>query len=295
MTAKKGRSKINDPAYCGAYRTPACAWLDQRQSKAEGEDPWKEGFVQVINDPHAQGITECPDNPAEEGSLWCRHCLRAIPTFNVEAHLESKKHMAHLEAARNSQDLRARALNNELPDWMEVREEAEFCHLCSAFVTDGHLASEKHRKRLEWHAASERICSDSVFAPPSLAAAQSSAGCELPAQWGDTRLFEFYPKDGWWRCRLCQCWADDSHVAGQKHMKRSRWPEHYIEGFEQTSDTHGPTQPADTAFLPSSALARKDDLPRGWRVAWSEDEHREYFYSEFTGQVCWHRPAPVTW
>lgn len=300
MKAKKGRSKI------GAHCTTASAWLDQKQSSAKADDSWKQNFAKALRDAHAQGFTECQDKSVDEGSLWCPYCSRVIPVYNLEAHLESKKHIAHVEAVRYLDDLQARALNNELPDWMDVREGAEYCRLCNAFATDGHLACEKHKKRLEWHTSiDETALSDDASSPSSVDAEASqtssagvtslsatSSGCELPEHWGDSRFFEFKPDDGWWRCRLCQCWADEAHITGQKHLKRSACPEHYVDGFEKLPDVCASTTlAADASAVHPEGAAQKSDLPRGWRASWSEDDHREYFYNEFTGEIRWHRPA----
>ena len=35
------------------------------------------------------------------------------------------------------------------PPWLELRGGYDFCSLCSHFATDGHLASEGHRRRVQ--------------------------------------------------------------------------------------------------------------------------------------------------
>lgn len=268
------------------------------------EDPWH-GYAEALRRARAQGFTEGPDaaNGVEAGCLWCPHCTRVIPVYNLDAHLDSKKHVAYMESASYWEELRTRATNNELPPWMELRDGSEYCTLCGAYATHGHLASERHSKRLEWYnaesspstgaSAAPAVSSFASAFPPVMAAQQPGPGSPPPAHWGDPRHFEFQPDQGWWRCRLCQCWADDSHIMGQKHQKRIEWADYYIDGIESpygAADASSTQAGAGELPPPAPASSSRDELPHGWHRAWSEDNLKYYYYHASTREVSWDPP-----
>eukprot|EP00747_Dinoflagellata_sp_TGD_P185228 gnl/TRDRNA2_/TRDRNA2_41663_c0_seq1.p1 gnl/TRDRNA2_/TRDRNA2_41663_c0~~gnl/TRDRNA2_/TRDRNA2_41663_c0_seq1.p1 ORF type:complete len:411 (+),score=74.66 gnl/TRDRNA2_/TRDRNA2_41663_c0_seq1:37-1233(+) len=266
---------------------------EDRRRMLREEAAWQRIVARARSDGvHDSATRGAPGVDLGAEDWYCPHCDRVIPGYQLEQHLDSKKHTNYMEELRRMQAIEYRQRRGELPDWMEVREGAEFCRLCSAFATDGHLASDKHRKRLGWHEsqASCQPCAElangSSSSSTAIAVARAAAhsgsagyagqGTDPPAHWGDPRLFMF--EDGWWRCRLCDQWADDSHVGGNKHLKRLDHIGYYL-GEELRDAT------AASASLPG-------DLEPPWKCAWSADQQRYYYYNEETKSVQWDRPTP---
>eukprot|EP00747_Dinoflagellata_sp_TGD_P185634 gnl/TRDRNA2_/TRDRNA2_42259_c0_seq1.p1 gnl/TRDRNA2_/TRDRNA2_42259_c0~~gnl/TRDRNA2_/TRDRNA2_42259_c0_seq1.p1 ORF type:complete len:359 (+),score=58.32 gnl/TRDRNA2_/TRDRNA2_42259_c0_seq1:47-1123(+) len=132
------------------------------------------------------------------------------------------------------------------PWWLEDREDGEYCTLCRAYATAEHLAAPKHIAKASWEATPE--------------GAAHASGQRVPPHWGDAKFFKWCLCDegspaageGWWRCILCNQWADEGHVAGQKHQKRARSPQDYMpqtatEAFE------GDSGPAPGRLRPQTA------------------------------------------
>lgn len=131
---------------------------------------------------------------------------------------------------------------NGRPSWVEVKDGFDFCTLCHVFATDGHLASERHRKKLWWHEWSI-LLHDPDLGPPEI--------------WGDATHFEW--REGWWWCRLCARWADGSHVQGKRHLKRYEWADWYMSEDNsirsETSSSMAAISAEDDSSAPVAAIS----------------------------------------
>lgn len=159
--------------------------------------------------------------------------------------------------ARNSgqsSSSQSQELQEELPDYFEVKDGWPFCKLCRRHLTDGHLASKNHKYRVEmteyetaWardhpagigrilDAAQESTECQPCASPSATKDKAASAAAKLehfggansdkpPESWGDPHYFEW--RDGWrWYCLICRQWADGSHVNGNRHTKQVAWAE----------------------------------------------------------------------
>lgn len=139
--------------------------------------------------------------------------------------------------------------------WIELKGGYQHCWLCQAYATDGHIASEKHKRRVYWYQVQEendrqleprpewvetregfKFCTlCRVYVTPehlrSLRHQKNVKWHEgwkdwsdgkkeeetLPSTWGDPKYFE--RREGWWHCTLCSTWATEQHCLGQRHTR----------------------------------------------------------------------------
>lgn len=207
------------------------------------------------------------------------------------------------------------------PPWIELKDGFEWCTLCRLFATHGHLASERHQRRVEW---CECEGSEAYSWP------DPSNG--PPQSWGDPEQFEW--RGGWWWCRVCSQWADGFHVEGKRHQRRAPWADWYLlcnsnelkckaicsdenkaapavladSGQARGGPSHG-KQPAWWGVWESSSGKAGQQMvaepsvhgspPRPsstsdgavWRREWSEKHKQSYFWNEATGESRWDLPA----
>jgi hypothetical protein len=200
---------------------------------------------------------------------------------------------------------------NERPEWIIVKDGYDYCDLCHNFATDGHLNSERHKKRVDWYEW-ESEWKETGMSRREIWARDNGP----PPEWGDPTHYEL--KDGWFRCRLCQAWVTDMrHVKSKRHQNRIHWAEWYALG--NGSDSEGePALPAlpsqagvhdeivesTTAGSTSTNLAEdpwgpqwnalQDLKPAAvgcWRSAYSETHSRTYYYNLTTGERTWILPS----
>lgn len=191
-------------------------------------------------------------------------------------------------------------------NYIEIRDDWEFCTLCKRYATSGHLESENHKYRVEmteWEAAWE----DKV--------GMDGRPIEGPPEWfGNPDYYEW--RDGWrWWCRLCHQWANAGHVQGNKHLKRAAWAEWNPDDIRDWADNCMARSSAPRTSSSSlrsetnrSERTRQHDAhqnpaldPWGpdwkaspslskWYEAWSEEYKRPYFYNIDTLAQSWDPP-----
>merc|ERR1719188_2428012 len=81
----------------------------------------------------------------------CPFCERIVAEGQLEAHLGSKDHRKRLEQQLYSAQLAERSSRGELPDYIVVRDGAEYCMLCEAYAQESHMISQKHLRKVQLH------------------------------------------------------------------------------------------------------------------------------------------------
>jgi len=123
--------------------------------------------------------------------------------------------MEHLQSQIESWSLATQEVVEPRPPWLEVKDGFDWCSLCRLFATDAHLSSERHIRRASWYKCHPNDAY--TWRDP----------CEGPPEsWGHPDQFEWC--GGWWRCRVCNQWADGCHVQGKKHQWRTHWADWYL-------------------------------------------------------------------
>ncbi|CAK0831364.1 unnamed protein product, partial [Prorocentrum cordatum] len=146
--------------------------------------------------------------------------------------------------------------------WIQMKDGYHFCLLCHTFATDGHLASERHHRRVEWHewwGSEEQLSQLRV---------QDQHGEQKgpPASWGSPEYFVW--REGWWWCRVCSQWGTLEHVQGRRHQRRLQWAEWYCLEDDSTRASDSvdelsvvPTSVDEEAPSASSAQPRAQPAP----------------------------------
>jgi len=229
-----------------------------------------------------------PSREMRGGYDFCTLCN----VLATESHLVSESHRRRLEWSKQAPSALAVAETAiqplmPRPDWMEVNDEFELCTLCGKHATDGHLASEKHRQRVEWHEWSREN------------GLQPATSDGTPARWGDPSNFEWRvwgcnsPGEGmpWWWCRLCDQWADDQHVQSRRHTQRVEWgADWYLNDAALPALTdRGAVDDAD-AWRQGIRQPVQEPSRSPWQQAWSEEHQQHYYWHEQTRETQWDPP-----
>jgi len=141
--------------------------------------------------------------------------------------------MRYREHKHHTQMVQQRHQHGEIPEWMEIRDGAEFCKLCQNYATEGHILSSKHQKRvahLHMYKGIQPLADTAE--PPSMTAGAAPAVASMPASplvlppgWGNPDFYEWKPETQSLWCKLCWKNADESHVYSMKHIQRASVPE----------------------------------------------------------------------
>jgi len=164
------------------------------------------------------------------------------------------------------ESVQQRKQQGELPEWVQVRDGVEFCSLCQKNLTEGHILSAKHQKRLAYVHQYGGL--EALGALPDAAGmgegALVAAG-SLPAAWGNPAFYEWKPESACLWCKLCHKNADESHVYSEKHLRRTMDPTaHHFEEITTNAEVFGVPPP------PPPPATQMWGLPRNPR----EQEHR---------------------
>ena len=158
-----------------------------------------------------------------------------------------------------------------------LRDGELFCTLCEKWATDNHVLCQKHKNKVYWyhrqvHQSTYQVegpsCSSQDGRGSALVAVPSPAGSvrtgvsqQFPDQpWIVERIYDPVTATSFPFCELCDKWADENHLASDKHMRRADYPESY--GYK----------PRQLAITPRSAKAPRlaslsgqaPDPPSGW-------------------------------
>lgn len=182
--------------------------------------------------------------------------------------------------------------------WFESRDGEYYCRLCNAWATEGHVSSDRHKKReqypehygfyVERPDGAGAACRGAAPAaqPPArnarCAAPHSEAYNELLREYQSKPWFEL--KDGEWYCNLCSSWATEGHLTGDKHVKRAMYPGWY--GWNEAFSTAPLLSDRQAA-----AQRSESPLPAPWTRHFSQEHQRPYFHNNETGATTWERPG----
>lgn len=201
-------------------------------------------------------------NQGPGSAIWhCPFCERTVPESYLGTHLCSKDHVKWKQNAQARQEVLNKHARGGLPPWIELRDGWEFCTLCWSWWTEGHDASEKHRKRVLWYqeAQNPTPAAPVVEIQPTAANRTYSDPTYFNPDWGPPYCFEWRPADMCWYCKLCWKTADDSHCNSRKHLSRVQYPEMYlgdcVPGSAQVPQLPPGMAPPDVAFGGSYANA----------------------------------------
>lgn len=202
--------------------------------------------------------------------------------------------------------------------WLDYRDGIQYCRVCHVAATAEHLASEKHRREVLWHP--ENLSGGGVQATPS-------SGNVPPLHWGNPDFFAWTDSacGAGWRCVLCNQWAEEAHVTGQKHTKKAKaHAELYklqgadalacsdVDPFSSDSGAGslGQAKRYGTAPLGQRQVSAREPWWSGedgaapsaascaeegglWRRQWSSEHDCYYFYHVRTRDTRWTAPPGV--
>jgi len=249
----------------GAHAVVQC----QVQGENSGALAWEQILVPAMQRAVSEGLTQggkvLGNSSAEAAGLWhCPHCEIDVHLYHLDSHMTSKNHMKYREAKRYTQMMQQRQQQGDIPEWMEIRDGAEFCTLCWNYATEGHIQSSKHQKRLYY--LSSRVegaqpLNTAAAAPSAMAgaaAAPQGRPPPLPASWGHPDFYEWKPETETYFCKLCYKNADESHVYSTRHQNRAQHPEQFLCGtvagdFVDVSMFGAPPPPPPPSGQPPTA------------------------------------------
>jgi hypothetical protein len=245
----------------------------------------------------------CKDREGLPETWYCPTCAIAVHEAKLDEHISSGKHQGMKElSARRITSWAPYQPRADMPVWMEIRNDQEFCTLCNNYVTPEHIESDKHQKRLLWH-----------LAPPTSTVATASPtygeapklSAEPPPEWGDPDHFEWKADRQQFYCKLCWKFADDNHVIGLNHTRRvSYQPESFAlapaKGDPPPPPPRGGHEPVRDIpqETPMAALTDLRQLPRKtpfveWKTVHSKEHDRCFFYHCETQVSQWEKPDAV--
>jgi len=94
----------------------------------------------------------------------------------------------------------------QVPEWLELKDGYEHCWLCGSFVTEAHVRTDKHLRRLYWY---------------------KSRTVSLETEVLESRPAWMEKKDGYDHCTLCRVFATDGHLVAARHLKNVEWWEQW--------------------------------------------------------------------
>jgi len=218
------------PRAFGVHAAAPC----QVQGGHSGAVGWEQMLAPAMQRALKEGLTQGAKNPGTVAAgtvgLWhCPVCEIDVDMYNLDNHIDSTKHMRYREQKRYVQMVQQRQQHGANPEWMEIRDGAEFCTLCWNYATEGHILSSKHQKRVSHLHRYERVqpLAD-IAVPPGMIAGVAPAVAPppasppvLPPSWGNPEFYEWKPETQSLWCKLCFKNADESHVYSMKHQQRA--------------------------------------------------------------------------
>jgi len=218
----------------------------------------RQGFLQVMQSAVKEGFTPVVQNSgsaaATAANLWhCPFCEIDVDMYNLEAHLDSGKHSRYRDHKQYLQMVWQQQQLGELPEYIEIGADGEYCKLCGKYATEEHILSAHHQRKLAYHnmaaldigaicniSSSSSCCNGSsssnflsctsniTQAALPAPAVQSAAVAPmppsqpvLPSSWGNRDFYEWKPEAGCYWCKLCNKNADESHLISMQHHQRS--------------------------------------------------------------------------
>ena len=172
---------------------------------------WHERTIRKAREQNLQlikpGRWRCPycwDREVVEGELW--------------DHLESTKHIKKLQWWEEDRLERQRFDNGEYPfnqPWMTLLNGKRYCRICDMEATEGHIASQKHQKWVQWCEEQQNGGPAPVQAALGAIKWSSMPSDEpvFPPEWGNPAHFKW--QNDQWYCLLCYKYADDNHCASE--------------------------------------------------------------------------------
>jgi len=118
----------------------------------------RQRLSQVMRRAFEEGLTLGAQNSgnaaAAAANVWhCPLCEIDVDVCSLETHIASVKHSKYRYQKQYYQMVRQKEQLGELPDFIEVRAGVEYCKLCWKYVTEGHMMSATHQKKMAYHNA----------------------------------------------------------------------------------------------------------------------------------------------
>lgn len=132
------------------------------------------------------------------------------------------------------------------------RQGVKYCTLCNKFADDIHLKSKWHVYRVEMITLQNQW-DDEQDLP--------HAEVGPPPRWGNPALFEWSKDNFRWRCKLCNCCSDDSHVRSKKHLRGATW--HAQQLLQEEDVFFGAQPPPPPGSPPSGSASHSIQVPQG--------------------------------
>lgn len=229
----------------------------------------------------------CKDREGLPETWYCSTCQIGVHEVKLEEHITSMKHQQMKQlSARSPVSWGPVQPRQNMPDWMEIRNDQEFCTLCNNYVTPEHIESEKHQNRLLWNLT------------PQTGSTTLTVPSQPPPEWGDPEHFEWRSEHRQFYCKLCWKFADDNHISSLAHTRRLSY--HVKpEVFEPSKGDPPPPPRVGHEVGREPPLAALMDLHHKtvpvveWKQVWSKEHGKCFFYHCETQVSQWEKPHAV--
>jgi hypothetical protein len=209
---------------------------------------WRERRERAIREAEEQELERISTG------LWrCPYCYNTeVDEGQLEDHLKSTRHLKMLAWHEEYRLDQQRFDNGEYPfnqPWMTLLNGKRYCRICHMEATEGHIASQKHKKWVQWCEQQQNGGPAPVQAALGAIKWSSMPSDEpvFPHEWGNPAHFKW--QNDQWYCLLCYKYADDNHCASEKHLKRALQPEVYLQTYVPSScSSHFDPPPPQSTF-----------------------------------------------
>ena len=217
------------------------------------------GFWTKRHDWHELTIRKAKEQELQlvKPGLWrCPHCYhKEVAEGELWDHLKSTKHIKKLKWLEEDRLDQQRFDNGEYPfdqPWMTLKYGKRYCIICDMEATEGHIASQKHQKWVQWCEEQQNGGPAPVQAALGAIKWSSMPSDEpvFPPEWGNPAHFKW--QNDQWYCLLCYKYADDNHCASEKHLYRASQPEVYLQTYVTSSCSSHFDPPPPQSTLPQA-------------------------------------------
>jgi len=304
---------------CNCWATDTHVWCSKHTTRAE--NPTWYGF-QLDGQPTPQPEYDKPWFEERDGAFYCLLCN----SWATEGHLTGTRHLQReacpqyygfpgYESAPEAQEPQAQAGEALMPvqvpmnggpeyqkPWFQQRDGDWYCLLCSSWATEGHIGSDRHKRRAEypdWYGFPSESSGAASHASPGLQASVSQVTAPLPPPWervwsSDHGRFYFHNT----ATRVTQ-WEEPAAVPYSSEAAPTPMPQaSVVPGLHSPADAEAEAArpaPAQAAARAPAAAAGATATARALPVPWVEYRdpatQRPYYHNTETKVTQWEVPV----